>query len=112
MAIRLGTFYTNNERQFNMLDIPELPEGQDEIVMGIVLRRADPENPNGDAAGDIGNALAQVPPPVVVDALIAICGHYGFDPELSYAGVVSVTEVESASEAATLAQLQAANLGE
>ncbi len=111
MAIRLGTLLTNNERYYNMLDIPELPEGQDEIVMGIVLRRADPENPNGDAAGDIGDALAQVPPPVVVDALVAICGYYGFDPELSYAGVVSVTEVEGASQPATLAQLQALNAG-
>jgi hypothetical protein len=95
-----------------MPDIPELPEGQDEIVMGIVLRRADQPNPSGDAAGDMGGLLAQVPPPVVVDALVAICGYYGFDPELSYAGVVSVAEVEGASQPATLAQLQAANLGE
>lgn len=92
-----------------MLDIPELPEGQDEVVLAIVLRREDQPNAGGGAAGDIGELLNQVPPPVVVDALVAICNHYGFDTELSYSGVVSVTEVEGPSDPATLAQLQALN---
>ena len=93
------------------LNIPELADGQDEVVFEIVLRRNDEPNPGGNSAGDMGDMLAQIPPPGVVNALLTICAHYGFDSELSYAGVTSVTEVEGPSEPATLAQLHQAVAG-
>ena len=88
------------------LNIPELTEGTDEVVIELVLRRTDQPNVGGGAGGDMGASFEAVPPQEVVEAVSAIVAAYGFDPAQSYVGITSVTEVEGASDAATLEQLQ------
>ena len=88
-----------------MSNVPNLTPGQDEIVVELTLRRADPVNPGGDGVSDLGLVLGSPPPAHIVDAMLLICSHFGMDPAVSYARVSSVTDVEGGTDPATLNQL-------
>lgn len=86
--------------------IPEREDDQDEAIVVLALRRQDPPNPTGSPNPDLPN-LEQVS---AATALTTLCVDLGFDPAVSYASVVSVTDVEQGG-AITLADLAALQAG-
>ena len=72
--------------------IPDRSENEDEAVILLVLRRTDPENPQGDPLPDISSSI--VTNTTLAQAMIDHVSAIGFDPAKSYLGVVSLTDAE------------------
>lgn len=75
-------------------DIPDRQPDEDESIVLLVLRRQDPQNPNGDALPDLGDVLTGVYEtltPAILDAI----ANSGFDLSRSYLCNPSTTDAES-----------------
>ena len=82
-----------------------LPEGQDQVVLVLDLRRENPDNPDGSPEPDLamlvaGRELEQAQAlSFLVDSIAEVLG---FDPALSLIGVMRVVDYEPGSGLTTL----------
>jgi len=83
---------------------PPVLENQDQCVLKIDLRRADPLNPDGGANPDL-SGIGGTPNPAVATALIDICSALGFDPSVSYVAIESLRDVESNTAVVSLTEM-------
>lgn len=82
-----------------------LPEGQDQLVLALDLRRVDPSNPDGSPAPDLAAVLSGQDPAkaqalsFLVDSIAELLE---FDPSLSRVGFTKVVDFEPGTGSATL----------
>lgn len=82
-----------------------LPEGQDQLVLALDLRRVDPGNPDGSPAPDLAAVLSGQDPAkaqalsFLVDSIAELLE---FDPSLSRVGFTKIVDFEPGTGSATL----------
>ena len=75
-------------------EIPDLPEGHDEAVLAVVMRRPDPDNGDGSPDPDLAGQFNDPANPFVA-ALQQQVAAQGFDTSMSFIGIVSLTDAEA-----------------